>query len=231
MSHSIKLPTSWKNILEDVFTQTYMKDLKVFLKKNLDLGKIIYPKPSEYFQAFYSIDFDKVKVVLLGQDPYHGAGQAHGLCFSVKPNVEIPPSLNNIYTELERDLQIPPAKHGCLNAWAKQGVLLLNSVLTVEARKPGSHQNRGWEFFTDRVISLLNEKRENLIFLLWGSYALKKGSIVDREKHLVLTSPHPSPLSANRGFFGCSHFSKTNNWLKQKGLSPIKWELPPIESL
>ena len=231
MDTSIKLPASWKTCLEDVFTQPYMQDLKVFLQNQLTMGKTIYPRPSEYFQAFYSLDFNKVKVVILGQDPYHGAGQAHGLCFSVRPSVEIPPSLNNIYTELERDLHIPKAQHGCLSSWARQGVLLLNSVLTVEARRPGSHQNKGWELFTDQVIRKLNEDRKDLVFLLWGGYAFRKGSFIDTEKHLVLKAPHPSPLSAARGFFGCSHFSKTNNWLKQKGMTPIHWELPPVKEV
>ena len=191
-----------------MFLPALYENLKVFLQNQLNMGKTIYPRPSEYFQAFHSLDFDKVKVVILGQDPYHGPGQAHGLCFSVRPSVEIPPSLNNIYTELEKDLQIPRARHGCLSSWAKQGVLLLNSVLTVEAAGR-SHQNKGWELFTDQVIHRLNENRTDLVFLLWGGYAFRKGGFVDTEKHLVLKAPHPSPLSATRGFFGCSHFSKT----------------------
>jgi uracil-DNA glycosylase len=167
-------------------------------------------------------------VVILGQDPYHGRGQAHGLCFSVRPEVPLPPSLRNIYRELESDLGIPPAAHGSLLAWARQGVLLLNSVLSVEEGRAGAHQGRGWERFTDRVVEVLDERREGLVFMLWGSYAQKKGAAIDRSRHRVLCAPHPSPLSAHRGFFGCRHFSAANRWLGEQGRETIDWRLPPV---
>ena len=222
----IKLEDSWKSWLINEFSKDYMLNLKSFLKGEYEKRKVIYPKGSEFFQALNTTPLEDVKVVLLGQDPYHGPNQAHGLSFSVKPNVPIPPSLVNIYSELKTDLGIQPPNHGYLMPWAQQGVLLLNATLSVEARRAGSHQNCGWETFTDRVIEILNNERSHLVFLLWGSYAQKKGAVIDREKHLVLTAPHPSPLSAHRGFFGCRHFSKTNDYLQSHGLTTIDWQLP-----
>jgi uracil-DNA glycosylase len=206
-----------------------MQELRGFLRKEISAKKVIYPRGSEYFAALDHTPFDKVKVVILGQDPYHGANQAHGLCFSVRPGVEIPPSLGNIFIELKNDLGIEPSNHGHLTYWAEQGVLLLNATLTVEAGKAGSHQDKGWERFTDVVIDVLNREREGLVFVLWGSYAQKKGAFIDTRKHLVLKGPHPSPLSAHRGFFGCRHFSKINNYLQAHGKTPIDWRLPKLE--
>lgn len=203
-----------------------MVELRGFLQSEIKKGKIIYPKPSQFFAAFNATPLDKVKAVIIGQDPYHGPGQAHGLCFSVQPGVRPPPSLLNIYKELKSDLGIEPVRHGYLMHWAEEGVFLLNSVLSVENGKPASHKKRGWERFTDKVIQVLNEKGDPKVFLLWGSYAQQKGLIIDRSKHLVLESVHPSPLSASRGFFGCRHFSKTNAFLIKNGISPIDWELP-----
>lgn len=222
----VKLEKIWKERLLHEFEKPYMKALKVFLCQAKQEGNRIYPKGSEYFRALNLTPFNKVKVVLLGQDPYHGSGQAHGLSFSVKPGVDIPPSLANIYKELNNDLSIAPAKHGFLEHWAKQGVLLLNSVLTVEHGRAASHRERGWEMFTDVIIRELNQHREHLVFLLWGSYAQKKGAFIDMEKHYVIQSPHPSPLSAYRGFFSSSPFSKTNQYLVMQGISPVDWKLP-----
>ena len=223
MSDSIRLESSWKQVLLKEFEKDYMKKLKVFLMEEMKQNKRIYPKPSEYFEALNLTAFDKVKVVILGQDPYHGFGQAHGLCFSVRPEISVPPSLINIYKELNQDLGIKTASHGFLKAWAEQGVLLLNNTLTVLAGKPGSHKDKGWEIFTDKIIQILNEQKEHLVFLLWGRFAGEKGSIVDDSKHCVLKAPHPSPYSADRGFFGCRHFSKSNEYLKSKGLKEIDW--------
>jgi uracil-DNA glycosylase len=223
----VKLEPSWKKRLSDEFDAPYMVKLRAFLQAEIKADKTIYPKPSEYFNAFQHTPFDKVEVVILGQDPYHGPGQAHGLCFSVRPPVPPPPSLLNIFKELEAD--IPGFKrpsHGCLTSWADQGVLLLNSVLTVEAGKAGSHQNQGWEIFTDKAIACLNEEREGIVFILWGAYAQKKGQIIDRSKHHVLSGPHPSPLSSHRGFFGSKPFSKTNAYLRKIGRKEINWNLP-----
>ncbi|KMS65316.1 hypothetical protein BVRB_037220, partial [Beta vulgaris subsp. vulgaris] len=189
--------------------QPYMQDLRAFLVEEKSQGKTIFPKGSEYFRAMDLTPLDEVRVVILGQDPYHGAGQAHGLCFSVRPGVRIPPSLVNIYKEMEADLGIPPARHGFLESWARQGVLLLNSVLTVEEGRAAAHQGRGWERFTDAVIRAVNEQPQPVVFILWGSYAQKKAAFVDTKRHLVLKSVHPSPLSAHSGFFGSRHFSKT----------------------
>ncbi len=222
----IRLSKSWKNRLLPEFNQPYMRELKDFLVREIRLKKTIYPRPEEYFSAFDTLPFEEVKVVILGQDPYHGPRQAHGLCFSVRHSVAVPPSLANIFKELQTDLNIKKPRHGCLNSWAKQGVLLLNATLTVEAGRAGSHQNKGWEIFTDRVIHLLNEERESLVFMLWGSFAQKKGAFINTEKHLVLKAPHPSPFSADRGFFGCAHFSKANSYLKAKGKGEIDWRLP-----
>ena len=222
----IKLEPSWLQVLGDEFDKPYMVQLKSFLRAEKQAGKIIYPSGDNWFNALNSTPFDAVKVVVLGQDPYHGPGQAHGLCFSVLPGVPAPPSLLNIFKELETDLGIPMSRHGYLQHWAEQGVLLLNAVLTVQQANANSHQGRGWEAFTDRCVEQLNERREGLVFLLWGSYAQKKGQLIDRKKHLVLHAPHPSPLSAHRGFLGCRHFSQANEYLERRGLAPIDWSLP-----
>jgi uracil-DNA glycosylase len=226
---SIQLDPSWLEVLGQEFDQPYMAELKAFLQTEKQNGKAIYPPGKHIFNALNSTPFDRVKVVILGQDPYHGPNQAHGLCFSVQPGVVLPPSLRNIYKELQSDLGISPPGHGCLQSWAEQGVLLLNATLTVERGKAGSHQGRGWEQFTDAIIAALNEKRENLVFLLWGSYAQRKGEFIDRQRHLVLEAPHPSPFSANRGFFGCRHFSKANHYLREYGRAPVDWQLPEAE--
>lgn len=225
-SESVQLEPSWKAHLLPEFSKTYMQDLKAFLKKERDAKKLIYPRGTEYFAALNHTPFEKVKVVIIGQDPYHGVNQAHGLCFSVRQGVDIPPSLVNIFKELKSDLGIERPRHGDLTYWAEQGVLLLNATLTVEAGKAGSHQGKGWEQFTDAIIHALNRDREGLVFVLWGSYAQKKGAFIDTKKHLVLKGPHPSPLSAHRGFFGCKHFSQINAYLKAQGRTPIDWSLP-----
>ena len=224
----IKLEESWKAVLQPEFDKEYMQVLRGFLQQEKAAGKQIYPQGGEYFRAMDLTPFEKVKVVILGQDPYHGPGQAHGLSFSVRPDVRIPPSLVNMYKELESDLGIPPANHGFLEHWAEQGVLLLNAVLTVEHKQAASHQGQGWEEFTDRVIAELNEHREHIVFILWGSYAQKKGRFIDTQKHLVLKSVHPSPLSSYRGFFGSKPFSQTNTYLEANGLEPIGWQIPAI---
>ncbi|WIO75155.1 uracil-DNA glycosylase [Porticoccaceae bacterium LTM1] len=226
MANTIQLHESWLNVLGVEFEQPYMTSLKSFLKQEKSAGKVIYPAGDQWFAAFNTTPFDKVKVVILGQDPYHGPNQAHGLCFSVLPGVQVPPSLVNIYKEIEQDLGIVPPAHGCLTHWAEQGVLLLNATLTVEQGNAGAHQGKGWEQFTDQAITALNEQREGLVFLLWGSYAQRKGALIDRNKHFVLTAPHPSPLSAYRGFFGCRHFSRVNEYLQSQGQQPIDWSLP-----
>ncbi len=225
MGRAVQLESSWLELLKAEFQQDYMVQLRRFLQGEKRAGKVIYPAGNHIFNAFNSTPVDQVKVVILGQDPYHGPGQAHGLCFSVLPNVAFPPSLLNIFKEIQRDLGLPIPSTGCLQPWAEQGVLLLNATLTVEQARAGSHQGRGWEQFTDRAIAALNDNRENLVFLLWGSYAQKKGSLIDGRKHLILRSPHPSPLSAHRGFIGNAHFSKTNQWLEQHGQTPIDWRL------
>ncbi|WP_129128459.1 uracil-DNA glycosylase [Geomonas oryzae] len=221
----IRLEESWKSHLLEEFEKPYMCALKEFLRQEILKRKVIYPKGSEYFNALNTTSFDRVKVVILGQDPYHGPDQAHGLCFSVRKGVDIPPSLVNIYKEIQSDLGLPASafSHGHLASWAEQGVLLLNSVLTVEAGRAASHQGKGWEAFTDRVISVLNEKKDHVVFMLWGAYAHKKGAVIDERRHLVLRAPHPSPLSAHRGFLGCRHFSKANAYLVRHGLDPIDW--------
>ncbi len=208
-----------------------MQRLSEFLRAELRAGKTIYPPPKRIFAALDATPFEQVKVVILGQDPYHGPGQAHGLCFSVLPGVPPPPSLLNIFAEIERDLHIPRPDHGCLLPWARQGVLLLNSVLTVERGLAGSHQGKGWEGFTDAVIDALNREREGLVFLLWGSYAQAKGKLIDSRRHRLLKAPHPSPLSAHRGFIGCGHFSMTNRWLRENSQPEIDWKLPAAASL
>ncbi len=224
----IKIEDSWKQRLLNQFQQPYMQSLRSFLQQQKEQGKIIYPRGNDYFNAFNLTPFDQVKVVILGQDPYHGPNQAHGLCFSVQHGVAIPPSLVNIYKEINRDLKLPIPNHGCLTHWAEQGVLLLNAVLTVEQGKAAAHQGKGWEQFTDAVIRELNDHREGIVFMLWGSYAQKKGQIIDRKKHCVLVAPHPSPLSAHRGFLGCGHFSQANDYLKKHGKMPIDWSIKDV---
>ena len=221
----VKIHPSWKAHLEAEFQKDYMQSLRGFLKTEYQKGKKIFPKGEEYFAAFEFTPFEKVRVVILGQDPYHGPGQAHGLCFSVQKGVRLPPSLQNIFKELHSDLGIPIPQNGYLEKWAKQGVLLLNAVLTVENGKAASHQGKGWEKFTDEVIRHLNDEREGIVFVLWGSYAQKKGEFIDRKKHYVIESVHPSPLSAFRGFFGSKPFSKINNYLLRRGEKPIDWSL------
>lgn len=222
----IKMDPSWLNQLKEEFEAPYMQELRNFLAQEIKTGKTIYPHGDFIFEAFNKTPFDRVKVVILGQDPYHGPGQAHGMCFSVRPKIKPPPSLINIYKEIESDLKIPRPDHGHLETWAKQGVFLLNTVLTVQKAQAGSHRNRGWENFTDQVIKTLSAKKENLVFLLWGSPAGQKEKLLDSTKHLILKAPHPSPLSAHRGFLGCRHFSKANEFLKSKGLTPIDWSIP-----
>ena len=223
------LDPQWQRQLGDELKKDYMLSLQEFLAAGQQQGAVIYPPQSQWFAALNSTAFDQVKVVILGQDPYHGSGQAHGLCFSVLPNVKVPPSLANIYKELKSDLGIEPPNHGCLTSWAEQGVLLLNATLTVEQGQAGSHQGKGWETFTDSIISKINDQLQGVIFMLWGSYAQNKASMIDAERHLVLQSVHPSPLSAYRGFFGCGHFSQANHYLKSQGLEPIDWQLPRLK--
>jgi len=225
-TQDIKLEPGWRERLRGEFEQPYMSELKRFLLAERERGRRIFPKGSEWFRALDLTPLEQVRVVILGQDPYHGAGQAHGLCFSVQPGVPPPPSLVNIFKELESDLGIRPARHGLLDHWARQGVLLLNSVLTVEMGRAASHRDRGWERFTDAIVAAVNAKPEPVVFLLWGSYAQKKAAFVDQSRHLVLKAPHPSPLSAHSGFFGCRHFSKANAFLENRGLPPIDWALP-----
>jgi uracil-DNA glycosylase len=215
---------SWKSVLEPEFSSPYFLKLKALLLEEKSKHHV-YPPGSQIFSAFNHTPFYDVKVVILGQDPYHGPGQAHGLCFSVPMGVESPPSLINIFKEIESDLGIARPNHGNLEQWAKQGVLLLNATLTVRARLAGSHQNKGWETFTDAAIRALSDKREGLIFLLWGNYAIAKRELIDATKHHILTAPHPSPFSVHRGFFGCKHFSKTNQILEGQGKEPIDWRI------
>ena len=227
MADTIKLHESWRAPLAGAFASPGMAALKAFLLAEKAAGKAIFPKGSEWFRALDLTPLDQVRVVILGQDPYHGPGQAHGLAFSVRPGVRVPPSLVNIYKELQADLGIAPARHGFLEHWARQGVLLLNTSLTVEQGQAASHKGRGWEDFTDAVIRLVAARAQPCAFLLWGSHAQKKAGFVDGSRHLVLKAPHPSPLSAHNGFFGCRHFSLTNQWLEAQGLAPIDWALPP----
>ncbi|MFW1678485.1 uracil-DNA glycosylase [Pontibacter sp. JAM-7] len=222
---------SWQAELEAQLVQPYMQQLTQFLQQQKDQKKVIYPSAEQWFKALEMTPLPQVKVVILGQDPYHQPGQAHGLCFSVPVGARIPPSLINIYKELERDLGIERGTHGNLESWAKQGVLLLNSVLTVEQSQAASHQGQGWEQFTDAVIATVNAHCEHVVFLLWGSYAQKKGKVIDRQRHCVLQAPHPSPLSAHRGFIGCGHFSQANAYLKQHGCEPVSWQLPALDQL
>lgn len=222
MSTSVKIAPSWEPLLKNEFHQPYFTKLIDFVKERYKTTRV-YPPGSLIFHAFDLCPFDKLKVVILGQDPYHGPGQAHGLCFSVPDGTRMPPSLVNIFKEIQSDLGKPFPKTGNLERWAKQGVLLLNAMLTVDARKAGSHQNKGWEQFTDRVIQLITENKENIVFMLWGAYAQKKGAFIDPHKHCVLSSPHPSPFSADRGFFGNRHFSQANAYLVSKNEQPIEW--------
>ncbi len=231
LARELKPGRGWDQWLVDEFSQPYMQQLAEFLAGEEAAGKVLYPERRHCFNALNSTPLDRVKVVIIGQDPYHGPGQAHGLCFSVRPGVAVPPSLVNIFKEIRDDLGIEPPDHGCLQPWAEQGVLLINAVLTVQQGNPGAHQGKGWEHFTDKVIETINEHRQGVVFLLWGSYARKKGRIIDRSRHLVLEGPHPSPLSAYRGFFGCKHFSKANQWLEQHGQEPIDWSLPSMQEL
>lgn len=218
-----KVEESWKLALNAEFNAEYFSELKNFLQNERNTGQIIYPPGVNIFSAFEKTPFDKVKVVILGQDPYHGVGQAHGLSFSVPEKQAIPRSLQNIFKELKSDLNISIPNTGNLEKWARQGVLLLNATLTVRANQPGSHQNKGWENFTDSVIRRLSKDRKGIVFILWGKYAQAKQPLIDNTKHYILTSPHPSPFSADRGFFGCKHFSKTNEFLLKEGLTPIDW--------
>lgn len=216
---------SWQAALEPEFSAPYMRDLKQFLRDEKAQKKTIYPHSSDWFHALEATPLDAVKVVILGQDPYHQPGQAHGLCFSVKPGIKTPPSLVNIYKELHADLGVTPVNHGYLEHWARQGVLLLNAVLTVEDSNANAHQGKGWEQFTDKIISTINEQQQDVVFMLWGAYAQRKGSVIDESKHCVLKAPHPSPLSAHRGFLGCRHFSQANQYLESHGRQAIDWQL------
>ncbi|MFO0677920.1 MAG: uracil-DNA glycosylase [Polyangiaceae bacterium] len=223
---SFALPRSWQEKVGGFFAGPEARALAEFLRSESRTGTQVHPAPEDVFAAFAHTPFEAVRVVILGQDPYHGPGQAHGLAFSVPPGVPAPPSLVNVFKELERDLGIPRPRHGCLTSWAEQGVLLLNDVLTVRSGVAASHQGKGWEAFTDRVIATLDREHEDLVFMLWGSHAQKKGAAIDGARHLVLRSVHPSPLSAHRGFLGCGHFSKTNEWLRAHGRTPVDWSLP-----
>lgn len=222
---ALRMDASWVPRVGGYFERPDMHALREFLVAQKRAGKQIFPPGSEIFAAFDAAPFEAVKVVILGQDPYHGPGQAHGLCFSVRRGVPVPPSLKNIFAELERDLALPRPANGCLTPWAQQGVLLLNSVLTVECAHAASHQGKGWEGFTDHVVDQLNREREHLVFMLWGAYAQTKGRLIDRDRHCVLTAPHPSPLSAHRGFMGCGHFSAANEYLRSHGIEPVDWRL------
>lgn len=232
---NIQLEPSWKAHIGDWLLRPEMRELSAFLRQRKAAGARVFPPGPQIFAAFDATPFEQVKVVVLGQDPYHGFGQAHGLCFSVMPGVPVPPSLLNIYKELEDDGNVvSPFRrpdHGCLLPWAWQGVLLLNAVLTVEEGRAGAHQGKGWEGFTDHVVDVLNREREGLVFLLWGSYAQAKGKVIDTRRHRVLKAPHPSPLSAHRGFLGCRHFSQANEYLARRGQAPIDWRLPPRAEL
>ena len=221
----INLESSWLKVLKDEFEKPYMKNLSIFLNNEKKNNKIIYPPGSKIFNALNLTPFTSVKVIILGQDPYHGQNQANGLSFSVEIGNKIPPSLQNIFKELNSDLNILPSQHGDLSNWAKQGVLLLNTILTVESSKPSSHSNKGWEIFTDKILHSLSSLKENLVFILWGKKAQEKISLIDESKHKILKSPHPSPYSANNGFFGSQPFSKTNFFLESKNIDKINWQL------
>jgi len=230
ISARLKLEPSWAEPLGPVFQSAAVQSLRAFLKEQISAGKQIYPPLSESLNALNATPLGKVKLVILGQDPYPGLGQAHGLSFSVKPGVAVPRSLANIYRELARDVGFTPVNHGHLQSWAQQGVLLLNAVLSVEAGQPDSHKGRGWETVTDAVIDLVNRQRQHVVFLLWGRNAKLKGARIDRDRHCVLEAAHPSPLSAHSGFFGCQHFSKANVYLQANGIAPIDWQLPLVAS-
>ncbi len=227
----VRLAPSWKARVGEYLERDDMRALADYLRARKAAGVQVFPPGPEIFSAFDATPFEDVRVVILGQDPYHGAGQAHGLCFSVPPGVQVPPSLVNIFKEIRRDLGIAPPDHGCLLPWAQRGVLLLNSVLTVEAGCAGSHQRKGWEGFTDHVVDVLNREREGLVFILWGAYAQAKGKVIDTERHRVLKATHPSPLSAHRGFLGCGHFSAANRYLVARGGAALDWSLPPRSEL
>ena len=231
MSDHIKLEPSWKDRVGDYLQRDEMQGLAAFLRARKAAGARIYPPGPQIFAALDATPFDATRVVILGQDPYHGPGQAHGLCFSVPAGVTVPPSLDNIFKELQRDLGIARPDHGCLFPWAQRGVLLLNAVLTVEEGRAGAHAGKGWEGFTDHVVETLDRQREGLVILLWGAYAQKKGAVIDSRRHRVLRAPHPSPLSAHRGFIGCGHFSAANQYLARQGQAPIDWSLPRREAL
>ena len=218
----VKIEAGWKEKLKSEFDREYFISLTQFVREEYR-SRQVFPPANRIFNAFDLCPFDKVKVVILGQDPYHNIGQAHGLCFSVTDGTEFPPSLINIFKELQRDMGVPMPRSGNLERWARQGVLLLNAILTVRAHQALSHENKGWERFTDAAISALNRDRDNIVFMLWGSYAQNKGASIDQSRHLILKTVHPSPLSASRGFFGCSHFSKCNDWLVARGMEPIAW--------
>jgi uracil-DNA glycosylase len=224
----VKLEAGWKQALQEEFDKPYMRELGEFLRAEKAAGKVIYPPGPLIFNALNSTPLDQVKVVIIGQDPYHGPDQAHGLCFSVQPGVKTPPSLVNIYKELKRDLNIDIPAHGCLQHWAEQGVLLLNTTLTVEQAMAGSHAGRGWQLFTDKVIEVVSAHQPRLVFLLWGAHAQSKEKLIDTTKHLALKSVHPSPLSAHRGFIGNGHFSRCNKFLEHNGMQPIDWQLPEV---
>jgi uracil-DNA glycosylase len=224
-AHGVQLEASWAERLADEFEKAYFQQIRYFLKGEIRNGKRIYPPGPQMFHAYNRTPFDKVKVVILGQDPYHGPGQAHGLSFSVPYGVKPPPSLVNIFKELEKDIGMPRPASGNLERWADQGVFLLNAMLSVEGGKPGSHQKIGWQYFTDATIKTLSEEREHLVFLLWGAFARRKAELIDRERHLILEAAHPSPFSADKGFFGCRHFSKANNYLAAHSREPINWQL------
>ena len=221
----IQLEAGWKAVLADEFDKAYFQQIRYLLLAAKRDGKVIFPPGSQIFNAYNLTPFEQVKVVILGQDPYHGPGQAHGLCFSVPEGVKPPPSLVNIFKEQEKDLGIPRPAHGNLETWARQAVFLLNAMLTVESGKPGSHQQIGWQYFTDATIKALSENKEHLVFLLWGAFAQKKAELIDAGKHLILQAAHPSPFSADRGFFGCRHFSKANTYLQEHGMQKIDWKL------
>ena len=218
----VKIAQDWKQYLAPEFDKEYFRDLTDFVRREYALGTV-YPKGKNIFRAFDECPLDRLKVVIIGQDPYHGPGQANGLCFSVNPGVPLPPSLQNIFTEIESDLGRPVSRDGNLERWARQGVLLLNAVLTVRANQAASHQGHGWERFTDAVVETVAQEKSGIVYLLWGSYAQRKGAIVDRNRNCVLETAHPSPLSAHRGFFGCRHFSKANDYLSSIGKTPIEW--------
>ncbi|MEO7923117.1 MAG: uracil-DNA glycosylase [Chitinophagaceae bacterium] len=222
---NVKIEESWKKVLKDEFAKPYFQQIPLHIKTEKSQGKVIYPPGAVIFNAFNTTPFDKVKVVILGQDPYHGPGQAHGLCFSVPYGVPPPPSLVNIFKELQDDVGVPIPNHGNLTHWAEQGVFLLNASLTVRAGEPMSHSKIGWAEFTNTVISKISEERKNVVFLLWGKFAQEKRVLIDESKHCILRSVHPSPLSAYAGFFGCKHFSKTNEYLMRKGIDPVDWKL------